>query len=680
MISDGLGGTMPVAASSALLAVLLLSCACVACGGATASITVRPAKVIGPVNTLILGSNMLAYQGSRELYGNRGSGIWDPERRRSVPEMARFARDCGLSVSRWPGGCGTHRYLWKKTVGPLADRPKQQFGLPEFLRNCVDIGAMPILTLSAFVCPPQDAADIVEYLNAPNDGRNPNGGRDWAALRAADGHPAPWGVVWFEFGNESDHGDHKGHRLTPQQYAAKFLAVRKAMKAVDPRIKLGVVLENTSTGGVGPWTRTVLRDTARDLDFAIHHCYLPRYYRKDGVPPARELFEIALAGDAQIADTYRQLNALVRKTTGRDDVRWAITEFNGHFVQSKPVPYRHCLGNALVNAEIIRTLMQPEHRVALANHWQFANEYWGSVRGDKPPYVTRPNYHVFALYHQHFGHTLVAADVACGTYDTDGGYGVLPRSGEPAEFLLHADNLLPKQPWQLEPVSHARHRIEGDVLAVEFDGTKDVNYFHAEKRMPARPLTGYRLTGWVKTDALTTANGAAFQIGDGRGWVATRSCSVAPSVSGTSDWTKTQTDYVSLRDTKDLVVMARRLEGHGVVKGKAWYRDVQVRRFRPKSYGAAPYLTVNASTSRDGKTTYLMIVNKNLREPVACALSVAGRPVGAARAWTLTGPGPEATNEREPLTVTVRELGAAVADGKAAATLPPCSLTAVELR
>ena len=36
-----------------------------------------------------------------------------------------------------------------------------------------------------------DAADLVEYCNAPNNGSNPNGGTDWAAVRAQNGHPQP---------------------------------------------------------------------------------------------------------------------------------------------------------------------------------------------------------------------------------------------------------------------------------------------------------------------------------------------------------------------------------------------------------------------------------------------------------------------------------------------------------
>ena len=645
-----------------------------------ATILIHPQKALGPVNRLILGDNMLGYANGRDEYCNLGSGIWNPDEGRSVPEVVALAKGRGLSCSRWPGGCEAHRFEWKKTVGPLAERPNQKFGLPEFLQNCADIAALPIITLGDFVITPEDAADIVEYLNSPNDGKNPNGGRDWAALRAADGHPAPWDVVWFEFGNESDHGDHKGGHFTPSEYAERFLAVRRAMRAVDPRIKLGAVLENTRDGQVGPWTHEVLSRTAKELDFAIHHCYVPGYYANDGKLPADELFALSLAADAQIADLYRRLNALIRELTGRGDVPLAITEFNGHFVQEKPVPYRHCLGNALVNAEVLRILMQPEHRIALANHWQFANEYWGSVKGYKPPYVKRPNYYVFELYHQHFGDVLVEADVACGRFETSGGFGVLPRRGQPGPFQLFPDNLLPKQDWTLSAPKGAQHRVEGDIVAVEFDGTQDVNYYHAQKTMPAEPLTGYRLTGWVKTEGLTTGSGAGFQIGDGRGWLATHSASCSPSVVGTSDWTKLELDYVTLADAKDLQVICRRISGAGAVKGRAWYRGVEVRKFRPKSHGAAPWLTVNASKSRDGKALFLMIVNKNLREPVPCTIEVEGVPIAEAKAWALTGPGCDATNEREPLNVTVHEQEAKLENGKTSLKLAPCSLTAIELR
>ena len=42
-----------------------------------------------------------------------------------------------------------------------------------------------------------DVADLVEYLNSPNNGSNPNGGINWAAERAKNGHPSPYNVKYF---------------------------------------------------------------------------------------------------------------------------------------------------------------------------------------------------------------------------------------------------------------------------------------------------------------------------------------------------------------------------------------------------------------------------------------------------------------------------------------------------
>ena len=53
-----------------------------------------------------------------------------------------------------------------------------------------------------------DAADLIEYLNAPADGEasNPNGGIDWAEIRKENGHAAPYNVTTFEIGNEVGQG------------------------------------------------------------------------------------------------------------------------------------------------------------------------------------------------------------------------------------------------------------------------------------------------------------------------------------------------------------------------------------------------------------------------------------------------------------------------------------------
>jgi hypothetical protein len=40
-------------------------------------------------------------------------------------------------------------------------------------------------------------------------------GNEWAKLRAADGHPAPYNISWFEIGNECQTPDFGGRAQVP---------------------------------------------------------------------------------------------------------------------------------------------------------------------------------------------------------------------------------------------------------------------------------------------------------------------------------------------------------------------------------------------------------------------------------------------------------------------------------
>ncbi len=660
-----------------------------------ARILVRPSAQIGPVNRLVFGNNQLAYVDPRDEYGNRGSGIWDPEARAPVPEYVDLAREAGISINRWPGGCGVHYYNWKRTVGPLEDRPEQQFGLPEFLEFCAATDSIPILTIADYWGDAQDAADLVEYCNAPNDGSNPGGGTDWAAVRAADGHPEPWGVVWFEYGNETWHGGHRRlHRdrprtdfLSPEEYGRRYRRYRAAMRAVDPTIRLGAVMHHD----IDEWNRPMLAAVGPELDFGILHTYIPGFRNDTDPDNYRRLMEACVAAGPEIERTYDRMSALVEEITGRTDLPWAITEYNGAFVgQRESPPFRQSLCNALRNAEHLRVMLDPRHRIALANFWQFANEYWGMVQGyvhRGQPLVKQANFYVCQLYAQHFGDTLIECDVECGRWDFGGGARVTARHGEPSEFTVYEENLLPADyEWQVNESPVVTQRIEGDTLIVEFPGP-DTNYYHASIRLPAEPLMGYRITAEIRTEGLETARGVGLQVGDARGWTATQSASNAGDLRGDNDWTPLTVDYVTLDDTEAITIMARRLghdEGADTISGIARFRLLSVRRFRPWNAGAVPDLSVNAATRADGSVT-LMFVNTNLDDPVETTIAIEGVAGGVAQAWSLVGPEPWSHNfSAETLAgaeppVKLVETAIRAADEGWTITLPRHSLTAVEI-
>ncbi|MFH1446780.1 MAG: alpha-L-arabinofuranosidase C-terminal domain-containing protein, partial [Chloroflexota bacterium] len=391
------------------------------------TITIYYNREIGQVNKKIFGNNFVGGDPvpckfmDKEYYGHMdyGEGIWDPKRRVSVKDVIDLAKEAGITIVRFPGGCVTHHYNWKAAIGK--EREHFLYGIDEFLKTCAEIGAEPVMTVSYFTGNEQDAADLVEYLNCPNDGSNPNGGVDWAAQRAENGHPLPYIVRYFEVGNEVWHGDHQNIKeVLPEEYAERYLKYYEKMKAVDPSIKIGCILYTQD------WNRKVLGMVREKVDFGIVHTYpSPEVSNSElAKMSAEDIFRITFINLMALDEYYfQEVLMLLKKNSGRD-IPIAITEYNGGFVQEYPVPYRHCLGTALLNAEMLRIFMKPEHNILMANYWDFVNEYWGMVANGfygkyktlNKPYYKRPNYYVYELYNKHFGDILIGADVNSNSY------------------------------------------------------------------------------------------------------------------------------------------------------------------------------------------------------------------------------------------------------------------------
>ncbi len=387
-------------------------------------ITVYRNREMGVINKKVLGNNFIGYDPTtyedwtKEYYGysDNGAGMWNPKKNEPVKEVIDLAKTTGIAIARFPGGCGAHHYNWKNAIGK--NRKHFLFGIDEFLKTCEEIGAEAVFTLSYFTGNEQDAVDLVEYLNAPNNGKH-----KWAGERAKNGHPQPYRVKYFEVGNEEWHGDHRAVKVVmPEDYAHRYLKYYEAMKAVDSAIKIGVILY------VSEWNTKVLNIIKDRLDFAIIHTYpAPEVDENElGKMAAKDIFRITLATVILNDEVYFQETLKFLKEESGKDIPLAITEYNGGFVQDEPIPYRHCLGTALLNAELLRIFMKPEHKILMANYWQFCNSYWGMVYSKTDfmehdyqssiNYTKRPNYYVYELYNNHFGDILIAVDIKSDSY------------------------------------------------------------------------------------------------------------------------------------------------------------------------------------------------------------------------------------------------------------------------
>lgn len=345
-----------------------------------------------------------------------------------------------------------------------AGRKRFLYGIDEFMKSCAAVRSQAVYTLSYYIGDERDAADLVEYLNAPCDGSNPNGGTDWAGRRRDNGHPEPYNVIYFEVGNEEWHGDHRLIRKTdPEAYARRYLKYYSAMKAVEPRIQVGVIMHEPA------WNTKVLDIVRGKVDFGTLHPYpqprLKEQERELERMKAEDLFEITLAREILVDEYYiKRVCELMKEKCGKP-VPLAITEYNAGFTQEKPVPYRHSLGAALVNAEFLRILMKPENSILMANFWQFCNSYWGMVYSpvdfmtpdpEVLEYVKRPSFYVYQLYASRFGEELLSARVRCPTFTIE---------GQPPSFDLGegVPELPAQTPLDILTVNASRKKADGAV-------------------------------------------------------------------------------------------------------------------------------------------------------------------------------------------------------------------------
>ncbi len=155
---------------------------------------------------------------------------------------------------RFPGGNYlegnnfANRFDWKQTIGNPDERPGHQspwgyrstdgLGLLEFLQWAEDIGGEPVVGVFAgyvlngdhldgdYVKPfIQDALDEIEYIIG--DAQTTK----WGAVRARDGHPAPFPLHYVEIGNE-DFFDRSG------SYPNRFKMFYEAIKARYPQLQI----------------------------------------------------------------------------------------------------------------------------------------------------------------------------------------------------------------------------------------------------------------------------------------------------------------------------------------------------------------------------------------------------------------------------------------------------------
>ncbi len=209
-------------------------------------------------------------------------------------EVIGVLKSLRSGLYRLPGGNFVSAHDWRDAIGEPDRRPPiwdpvwsavqpNDVGTDEFMALCRLTDVEPYITVNSGFGDARSAADYVEYANSP-------AGTTWGAKRAANGHPEPYHVKFWNIGNEM-WGSYQYGYMPLAQYTVKHNLFAKAMRQVDPSIILigSGAMPDTMTGSkeslklgdklipeyLGPadWTGALFLKCLGNMDMISEHYY-----------------------------------------------------------------------------------------------------------------------------------------------------------------------------------------------------------------------------------------------------------------------------------------------------------------------------------------------------------------------------------------------------------------------
>jgi alpha-N-arabinofuranosidase len=333
-------------------------------------------------------------------------------------------------VYRFPGGnFVSGPYDWRDAVGDPDRRPPRwdpvwgalqpnDFGLDEFMTLCGLLDVAPYVAVNAGFGDAASAAAEVEYANGA--ATTPMG-----RLRAANGHPAPYGIRLWGIGNEM-WGDWQYGYMALDQWIAKQGQFAREMRRVDPRITLvapgampdamtGSGMAKKLTGqtvaermGPADWSAALLSRSIDDFELLSQHFYVyggTHYDLEQGkqVPDAPDIALVDWARKpasmVRVAyEHYRTYEAHI-PAMRRKHVTVALDEW-AYAGGGTPGAYKPVVALAWALDELFR-----HSEVFTLGAFTFAGSTLSASRTDA---VLNPTGLMFKLYRDHFGTTPVA--------------------------------------------------------------------------------------------------------------------------------------------------------------------------------------------------------------------------------------------------------------------------------
>jgi alpha-L-arabinofuranosidase len=174
------------------------------------------------------------------------------------PDLMQMLYEMHPKFMRFPGGCFVegqispdNAFRWERTIGPIEQRPghwnvnwgyrtTDGIGFHEYLQMAEDLGAKPLYVVNVGLwhgglTPVDEIQPWIDECLAALEYANGDVTTKYGAMRAANGHPAPFNIEYLEIGNENN-------QPNPEQqsdhYYDRYDRFRKAILAKYPNMHL----------------------------------------------------------------------------------------------------------------------------------------------------------------------------------------------------------------------------------------------------------------------------------------------------------------------------------------------------------------------------------------------------------------------------------------------------------
>ncbi|MBP3656051.1 MAG: alpha-N-arabinofuranosidase [Clostridia bacterium] len=382
------------------------------------TVNITPQRCIGQRSEMLYGHFIEHFH--RQIYG----GVYQPGHPLSDEDGFRTdvleaMRRIKVPILRWPGGCFVSAYHWKDAVGPQRNpmfdkawrvEDPNTFGTDEYVALCRKIGCEPYICTNAGTGTAEEMSDWVEYCNLENEGK-------YAKWRIANGHEQPHAVRYWSIGNEN-YGFWEIGAKSSEEWGRLVLEAAKMISHVDPTAELSAAALSDPA-----WNLNLLMHCGRHLDWISIHEYWDMMPENNAPSPYEQCMAFTDRIDHSVHEVRGMLAAL--KLDGK--IKIAFDEWN---LRSWHHPNVHTIRQGVEKSEYITPrdkndinstytmadavftacFLNAMHRhcdiVGMANFAPILNTR-GCIYSHDKGIVLRSTYHVFDLYVNHMGDTVV---------------------------------------------------------------------------------------------------------------------------------------------------------------------------------------------------------------------------------------------------------------------------------